>query len=142
MLPLVFLNTILFYVYVAAGRRFVYLGALGLGLAAGLILSVSLTSAYGPAGCALADVARELIISATYLYFLVQGSQTRTVGVALAKVLAVSASLAGLGLFLTLRTHPGDPWIAAWMILVFVGTLIVLGLPSRQEWALLTDESL
>jgi O-antigen/teichoic acid export membrane protein len=142
MLPLMFLNTVLFYVFVAAGRRRVYLGTLALGVAAGLILSVSLTSAYGPTGCAFADVARESIISASFLYFLAHETQTRTAGLAMAKVFTGSTMLAGAGLFLAMRTHMGEPWIAAWMILVFMGTLAALGLPRRREWALLMDDSL
>lgn len=142
MLPLMFLNTVLFYVFVAAGRRRVYLTTLTLGLVAGLILTVFLTSAYGPSGCAFADVARESIIGASYLYFLAQETQTRTASLAMAKVFAGSTVLAGAGLFLAMRTHMGEPWIAAWMILVFMGTLAALGLPRRREWALLTDDSL
>jgi O-antigen/teichoic acid export membrane protein len=142
MLPLMFLNTVSFYVFVAAGRRRVYLGTLALGVVAGLTLSVALTSAYGPTGCAFADVARESIISASYLYFLVQETQARTVGVAIAKALIGSTLWAGAGLSLAMRTHLGEPWIAAWMILVFMGTLAGLGLPRRREWALLTDDSL
>jgi O-antigen/teichoic acid export membrane protein len=142
MLPLVFLNTILFYVFVAAGWRLAYLGTLALGVAAGLALSVSLTSAYGPRGCAFADVAREFIICATYTYFLVRENQTRIAGMAMAKVLMGSAVLLGLSLLLPMLTRRGDQWIAAWMLLVMVGTLVGLGVPRRREWTLLTDDSL
>jgi O-antigen/teichoic acid export membrane protein len=87
LLPLMFLNTVLFYVFVAGGHRLVCLGTLGLGALAGLALSFGLTKTYGAAGCATADLGREFIISATYLYFLTQGHNVRIVGTAVQKVL-------------------------------------------------------
>ena len=142
MVPLVFLNTVLFYVFVAAGRHFVCFGTLGLGVGAGLTLSLFLTSTYGPAGCALADVAREFIISATYIYFLVEEKQTHAAGLALAKVFAGATLLAGLGALLARPIHPSDQWGAGWLLLVLMGTLACLGFPCRRDWTLLTDDSL
>jgi O-antigen/teichoic acid export membrane protein len=142
MVPLVFLNTVLFYVFVAIGRRLVYLSTLGLGVGAGLILSFYCTSAYGPVGSAFADVAREFIISATYIYFLIQEKHTRTAGVALAKVFAGATLLVGLGALVVGPVHSGDKWCVGWILLILMGTLAGLGFPRHWDWTLLTDDSL
>ena len=76
-LPLGCLNTIFFYVFAAARRRFVCLVTLGFGVAAGTLLSFYLTSRFGAAGCATAAVLREFMISSSYLFFFMQGNYSR-----------------------------------------------------------------
>ena len=142
MLPFVFLNTTLFHVFVAARQPAVYLGALGLGVTAGLALSFSLTSAYGLLGAAMADVARELIISGAYLFVLVRGEPARHAGRALLGILVGATVLITLGYWGAVPLHWGDKWVAAWMCMVLAGTVLVLGLPNRGEWRLLTDDTL
>lgn len=142
MLPLVFLNTLLFYVFVAAGRRAVYLGTLGCGVTVGLFLSVILTARYGVLGCALADMARELVMSALNLFFLVRGKHEVEAGTAFLKVFVTATLLLVVAAAINAsRIHAGQ-WCAAWMFLVFSGTLLLLGFPRRSEWRLLTDDSL
>ena len=75
-LPLGFLNTIFFYVFAAARRRFVCLFTLSFGVAAGTLLSFYLTSRFGAAGCATAAVLREFMISSSYLIFLMQANHS------------------------------------------------------------------
>lgn len=140
--PLVVLNTIFFYVFSAARKRFVCLIALGLGVALGTVLSISLTARYGPAGTATADVAREFAVSTIYLFFLVQGNQARVAGVALLKVFLGATALMFVTMMLATPLHLQVMWLAAWMLFVFVGTLIVFGLPTQGEWRLLTDDRL
>src|SRR5215470_6102040 len=84
--PLVFLNSILFYVFLAARRRFVCIGTLGIGFGIGVVLTFYLAAGYGAVGCAVADVVREFAMSAIYLYFLVQGNHARVAGTALLKI--------------------------------------------------------
>jgi O-antigen/teichoic acid export membrane protein len=141
-MPLVFLNTVLFYVFVAARRRFVCLGTLGFGVIVGAALSLYLSSRYGVAGCAIADVAREFLISGVYLYFLIQGNHARIAGLALAKVFMGATILLALGALLAAPLHLGATWLAAWMVFVVTGTLIALGFPQRRELHLLTDDRL
>jgi len=141
-LPLVFLNTVLFYVFVAARRRFVCLGTLGFGVMAGTVLNLYLSSRYGVAGCAIADVARELMISGVYLYFLIQGNHARIAGLALVKVLMGATILLALGALLAAPLHLGVLWLAVWMVFVVTGTLMALGFPQRRELHLLTDDHL
>jgi O-antigen/teichoic acid export membrane protein len=141
-LPLIFLNTILFYVFIAARRRFVCMGTLAVGVGIGAFLCFYLSARYGAAGCAVADVARELIISAIYLYFLIQGNHARVVGMALLKVFVGATSLLLAAVLLTSTMRYGDQWLAVWIVCVLTGTLFSLGLPRRGEWRLLTDDSL
>jgi len=141
-LPLTFLNTVLFYVLVATRRQAVYLGILGAGAVAGAALSFYLTSAYGPAGCAIADGAREFLISAAYLLCLVRDESAQKVGTAFLKVFGGATLVTAAGLRLGAPLHHSEPWFAVWMILVLAGTVCLLGFPSRGEWRLLTDDSL
>jgi O-antigen/teichoic acid export membrane protein len=140
--PLVFINTILFYVFLAARRRFVCISTLGIGFGIGVVLTVYLSADYGAVGCAVADVVREFVMSAIYLYFLVQGNHARLAGKALLKVFLGATSLLLVVLLLTSSMRYGDQWLAAWIICVLTGTLFVLGFPRRGEWRLLTDDSL
>src|SRR4029079_6125594 len=92
-LPLVFLNTIFFYIFAAARRRFVCLGTLSFGIGLGALLSIYLSSRYGGTGAATADIAREFAMSGLYLCFLIQGNHARFAGVALLKVFAGATAL-------------------------------------------------
>jgi O-antigen/teichoic acid export membrane protein len=141
-LPLVFLNTVLFYVFVAARRRFVYLGALCFGVALGAGLSFYLAPRYGLAGVAFADVVREFMISGVYLCFLIQGNHARIAGLALVKVFAGATVFLAFGSLVTAPLQLGALWLAAWIVFVVTGTLVVLGVPRLREWRLLTDDSL
>jgi O-antigen/teichoic acid export membrane protein len=141
-LPLVFLNTVLFYIFLAGRRRFVYMGTLSLGVGVGVVLSFYLSAHYGAPGAAVADVAREFIISAAYLYFLVRGDLGRIAGLAMLKVFGGATALLILGVVVMAPGRNGAWWLAAWMLFVLTGTLFMLGLPRRNEWRLLTDDSL
>ena len=142
MLPLVFLNTILFYVFVAAGCRSVYFGTLAFGVGAGGALSFFLTALGGPAGCAFADVAREGLISAACIFFLVREERTRATGAALAKAFSAATVLTVLGYVLTGPIAWNERWPACWLLLLLLGTIAGMGLPNRREWALLTNDNL
>jgi O-antigen/teichoic acid export membrane protein len=140
--PLVVLNTILFYVFLAARRRFVCIGTLGIGFGIGVVLTFYLSAGYGAVGCAVADVVRDFVMSAIYLYFLVQGNHARLAGTALLKIFLGATSLLLVAIVLTSSMPHSEQWLAAWIICVLTGTLVVLGFPRRGEWRLLTDDSL
>jgi O-antigen/teichoic acid export membrane protein len=142
MLPLVFMNTVLFYVFIAAQRRGVYMGTLGLGVALGLGLSFILTAHYGVVGCVLAGVVREFTMCSFYLYFLIQGNHARAAGWGVLKVFLHAALFVILGILVTAASGHGVQWPAAWLLLVLVETLFTLDFPRRLEWQLLTDDSL
>jgi O-antigen/teichoic acid export membrane protein len=141
-LPLVFLNTIFFYVFAAARRRFVCLCTLSFGIGLGTLLSIYLSSRYGGTGAATADVAREFAMSGLYLCFLIQGNHARFAGVALLKVFAGATALLFLSVYLAGVFHIQFMWLAAWMLFVLMGSLATLGLPNIREWQLLTDDRL
>ena len=142
LLPLVFINTTLFYVYIAAQRRRVYLRTLSLGVVLGLGLSFVLTAHYGVVGCVLADVVREFTMCSFYLYFLIQGNHARAAGLGVLKVFLPGTLFAALGFLVTTSPWVGGRWSAAWLLLVLVGVLATLGFPRRTEWQLLADDSL
>ncbi|HKT12963.1 MAG TPA: oligosaccharide flippase family protein [Terriglobia bacterium] len=142
MAPLVFLNTVLFYVFIAARRRRVYMGALGLGVALGLGLSLFLTPHFGVRGCALADVVREFAMCTFYLYFLVKENHARVAGLDVLKILVPATLLVTLGDVAASSPAYSGQWSGAWILLVLMGTLVTLGLPRRNEWQLLTDDGL
>lgn len=141
-LPLVFLNTIFFYVFAAARRRFVCLTTLSIGIGFGTLLSIYLTGQHGATGTATADVAREFVMSAAYLCFLIQGNHARFAGVALLKVFVGSTALLVLAVWFAGVFHIKFMLLAAWMLFVLIGALVMLGLPNSQEWRLLTDDRL
>ena len=141
-LPLVFLNTVLFYVFIAARRRFVCLGTLSFGVAVGAALSFYLAPRYGIAGSAISDVVRELMISGVYLFFLIQGNHARIAGLALAKVFMGATVSLAFGVLLAAPFRLGALWLAFWMIFVVTGTVVALGFPRLREWRLLTDDRL
>jgi O-antigen/teichoic acid export membrane protein len=139
-LPLGFLNTVFFYVFAAARRRFVCLGTLVIGIACGTVLSMVLTSRYGVAGCATAAVVREFFISGIYIVFLVRGSQTRSIGFALAKIFVGATAILVVAALFASPDNNETLWLATWLALLFTGTMGVLGLPSTGEWRLLADD--
>ena len=141
-LPLVFLNTIFFYVFAAARRRFVCLSTLSLGIGMGALLSMYLSSRYGATGAATADVAREVAMSGVYLCFLIQGNHARFAGVALLKVFTGATALLIFAVYLAGIFHVQFMWLAVWMFFVLMGTLATLGFPNIREWQLLTDDRL
>ena len=141
-LPLVFLNTIFFYVFAAARRRFVCLVTLSLGIGFGILLSIYLTARYGATGAATADVGREFLMSGLYLCFLIQGNHARTAGLGLLKVFGGATALLVVGTLVTAPLHLGALWLAAWMVFLVTGTIVVLGAPHPGEWRLLTDDNL
>lgn len=141
-LPLMFLNTVLFYVFMAARRRFVCTGVLAVGVGVGTVLCFYLAGRSGASGVAMADVAREFVISASYLYFLIEGNHARAAGLALLKILAGATAAVILAVFLSSSQQHGDQWLAAWIAFVMTGTLLVMGFPRRREWRLLMDDAL
>ncbi len=139
-LPFMFINTVLFYVFVAARRRIAYLGTLTLGVILGAILNFGLASRYGATGSALADLIREFAVTAVFVYFLKHEDLAPAAGLAFLKVSLVAATLAlGVAAWAGSRGTWID-WPAAWNLLTFAGTLIFVGLPNSQELLLLADE--
>ncbi len=140
-LPFMFMNTTLFYVFVAAQRRTVYLGTLGLGVGLGAALGLFLARRYGASGAALADLIREFFVAAVFLCHLKREHLAPSTGLGFLKVCAAAACLTLL--LGAIAGHIGSwlEWSATWNVLMLAGTLIFVGFPRRQELFLLVDEN-
>lgn len=141
-LPFVFLNTVLFYVFVAAKQPRIYTGALAAGVLAGGALALFLSARFGATGAALADLAREALVSSIYLVALARGQHAPRAGRALLKALAGGVLLLGATTVALKWLSGGFPWPPLWLLLVLTVTLIMFGRPRRQELYLLIDDSL
>jgi O-antigen/teichoic acid export membrane protein len=141
-LPLMFLNTILFYIFVAAQRREAYLSALTIGVTLGCVLSFALASRFGARGSALADFGRELAVSLVYLAHILRSNLWRGAGRALLRVFfTASAAVLVLAAAASLQIIAAA-WPAAWNLALLVGALFSLGPPRIREWLLITDDRL
>ncbi len=139
-IPFTFFNTVLFYVFVAARRRRVYLTALGVGSVVGAGLSVYLAWRYGALGSAYAGVFREFLITVLFLYAMKRAVIAPHLGMTLLKV-----SLAALGLALFVGVHfrwggVWSDWPAAGSLFLLVASLVFVGPPNRRELLLLAGE--
>lgn len=139
--PFMFINTVLFYVFVAARRRAVYLGALGFSVGLGSLLGILLAQRYGATGAAVADVIREFSVASFYLICLQRERVAPTAGRALLKVSVLAGCLALLAGLSSLPLWHRLEWPAAGTLMLALGTLIFVGFPSRRELVLLVDEN-
>lgn len=139
-LPFMFINTVLLYVFVAARRRAVYLGAMALGIGLGASLGFPLAWRFGAVGSAVDEVVREFAMTAVFLFFLKRHSLASEVSPTLLKVFLAAACLALLVGAPAGFIGPGMEWPVVWNLLMLAGTLIFVGLPDRQELLLLADE--
>jgi len=141
-LPLMFLNTILFYVFVAAQRREVYLSALTVGVVLGTILSFVLAARFGASGSALADFGRELAVSLVYLVQILRSEFGQGVGRTLLRILLSASAIAAVLAAITGPQNLAIAWPLVWNLLLLAGTLFFLGLPRLREFFLITDDRL
>jgi O-antigen/teichoic acid export membrane protein len=123
--PCIFVNTSMFYVFVAARRRSAYLTALLVGVLAGGALSVALSAWYGPTGTALALVVREALVSAVFLCFLRTSVFTKSAGKSLFRSLAC-AQVAMVFLILLISLNIIN---AIWSIAFVAGISVFVGRP-------------
>ena len=139
-LPCVFVNTVLFYVFVAARRRTAYLGTLVLGLIVGSALGFYLAPRFGPAGSAAADLVREIIMTVSFLYFLCREGLAPKVGGTSLKLLLGASLLCIAAARLAGDLVAAASWPAVWSLLVMAGMLVFFGFPRRNDLHLLLDE--
>lgn len=139
-LPCVFVNTVLFYVFVAARRRTAYLGTLVLGLIVGSALGFYLAARFGPAGSAAADLVREVIMTAAFLYFLCREGLAPKVGATLLKLLLGASLLCIAAAGLAGDFVAAGSWPAVWILSLIAGMLVFFGFPRRNDLHLLLDE--
>jgi O-antigen/teichoic acid export membrane protein len=141
-IPLVFLNTVMFYIFVAAKQRRVYLSALSLGVTVGAGLNIMLASRYGVNGSAFADLLREGLTTVVYLFYLARGTFAQRAALALLRVFAGAALLAFSLVLSSGQFEIKAAWPVIWMLLLLGGALFAMGWPRRRELLLITDERL
>jgi O-antigen/teichoic acid export membrane protein len=139
-LPLVGLNTMLFFVFVAARRRAAYLGTLTVGVVVGAALGFSLVPRYGPEGSVLAALVREFVMTATFLYLLTREKLAPVAGRTMLRLLFAVTLAAVLGAGVLGSRVSAAAWPGTWSGLVFLGTFLFAGRPRRRELLLLADE--
>ena len=132
-IPLMFINTLLVYVFFAAHLRSVYVGTLGLSILLTTVLCFWLVPKYGAAGAALADLIRESVVAAVFLGHLQHHGLAYGATRALLKVCPAVAVLAVLLAVIAPAAGSWPMWTAACTALLFGGTLLLAGLPNRAE---------
>jgi O-antigen/teichoic acid export membrane protein len=142
-LPLVLLNSILFYVFVALDRPGVYFSALVVGIFGGGLLGLVLSARFGAIGAAWADIAREGMVSSIYLSSLAWGNCAPRAGRCLSIILATGIVLAAAAFVFHRWVDAAFPWPAIWLLIVLIGSVIGLGLPGRKDWRpMIAEDSL
>lgn len=139
-LPLAFINTLLVYVFFAAGLRSVYLGTLGLSVALTVGLCMWLVPGLGASGAVLADLIRESAVAAVFLGQLQRHGLAAGGARALLKVCLGVAVLTLL--LVAFAPSPGTwpLWAVACTVLLFGGTLLLAGPPRRAEILILLGD--
>lgn len=138
--PFLFLNTILFYIFVASNQRKTYLIALLLSGSVGLGMAFLLAPRYGGMGVAVADLARESTLSALLLMALSRRGLIPSLGPALLRTGGASALTMGLFVIVSGLQHSGDAWAAAWVCSISASSLAFLGIPKRHQILMLAQE--
>lgn len=135
-IPFVFINAVLFYVFVAADRRKTYLAALSFSLVCGLIAAYVSAAHWGASGVAWADVAREVMECALLLFCLNRVSLIPNLGPAFFKAAVSGVSFTAIALVAG-GIHTGEVCVAVWLFATGAGTLIFAGLPRWRQIVLL-----
>jgi len=141
-LPFVFINTSMFYVFLAADRRREYLAILTLTISLGVLLSFVLAPRLGGTGVALADLVREGTASMIYLYLLHRESQIPFLGPALLKIVPGATGVALTALLLLGVEGSSQVWAVIWSLAMLGGILLLAGTPRREQLILLAKEDL
>ena len=138
--PFLFLNTLLFYVFVASNRRKTYLLAFALSASTGLALALALAPVYGGVGVGIADLVRESSLSVVLVTALYRHGLIRNLGPALLRAAGAAALIMTLIAVFSSPLHPSDAWVTAWTFSIFAGGLTFLGMPKRHQFLMLARE--
>ncbi len=141
-LPFIFINTTMFYVFVAAQRRVAYMTALILGVSVGAVLNLTLAASYGPTGSAVADLLREFFVSIIYLCFLREGDFAQFAARALLKVLSFTVVTTALAFLITPLARMRIAWPGASIVALIAGAFVFMGAPRLPELRVLADDDL
>lgn len=141
-LPFVFINTSMLYIFLATDRRREYLATLATTTCIGMLLLLVLAPRMGGAGTALADLVREVLATAVYVYLLHGESRVPLIGPALMKIVP-GAALAALAAFLLMKAGGNsEVWAVMGSVAMLGGILLFVGTPRREQLVLLAREDL
>lgn len=138
--PFLFLNTILFYIFVASNRRRPYLLSFAVSASAGLALALALAPVYGGVGVGIADLVRESSLSVLLVTSLWRQGLIPNLGPALLRAAGAAALLMPLIAILPGTPHSSDAWAAAWVFSILAGSFAFLGMPKRHQFLMLARE--
>jgi len=138
--PFLFLNTVLFYIFVASNRRGTYLVALLTSSSAGLGLACWLAPRYGGMGVGFADLAREVLLCTLLLTALCRKGLIQGLAPALLRTGFISSLVMVLIAVLAGFHHPGDMWATTWICTISVCSLAFLGVPRRSQILMFAKE--
>ncbi len=138
--PFLFLNTLLFYIFVASNRRRTYLLAFAFSASTGLALALALAPVYGGVGVGIADLARESSLSAVLVTSLYRQGLIRNLGPALLRAAGAAALIMTLIAVFSSPPHSSDAWVTAWTFSILAGGLTFLGMPKRHQFLMLARE--
>ncbi len=141
-LPFVFINTSMFYVFLAADRRREYLATLAFTISLSAALGIVLAPRLGGTGVALADLIREVTASMIYLYLLHRESHIPLLGPALFKIVPGTACVALVTFLLPSVGGNSQVWAVMWSLAMLGGILLLAGTPRREQLILLAKEDL
>ncbi|HEX5482534.1 MAG TPA: oligosaccharide flippase family protein [Terriglobia bacterium] len=135
-IPFVFINTVLFYVFVAADRRKTYLVALSFSLVCGLVAAYVLAAHWGATGVVWADFEREFVECVLLLFCLDRACLIPNLGPALFKAAVWGASFTAIA-FAAGWVHNGEVCAAIWSFTTAAGLLVFAGPPRWRQIVLL-----
>jgi len=141
-LPFVFINTSMFYVFLAADRRREYFATLAFTISLSASLGIVLAPRLGGTGVALADLIREVTASMIYLYLLHRESHIPLLGPALFKIVPGTACVALVTFLLPSVGGNSQVWAVMWSLAMLGGILLLAGTPRREQLILLAKEDL
>jgi O-antigen/teichoic acid export membrane protein len=141
-LPFIFVNTSMFYIFLATDHRREYLATLAFTIGLSVVLAFVLAPRMGGAGVAMADLIREGLASVIYLYLLHRKSRVPSLGPALLKIVPGTA-LVALATFLLLGVSGNSQvWAVMWSVTMLGGILLLAGTPRREQLVVLAKEDL
>ncbi|MBZ5544182.1 MAG: flippase [Acidobacteriia bacterium] len=139
-LPFVFLNTSMFYIFLATDHRREYLATLAFTIGLGVLIGFILAPRLGGTGVALADLVREVLASVIYLHLLHRKAHVPSLGPVLLKIVPGAAFVAIAAFLLLGGGGNSQVWAMMWSGTMLAGILLLTGTPRREQLVLLAKE--
>jgi len=138
-LPFVFINTSMFFVFIALNRRQAYLATLAATAGLGIGLSFLMAPRFGGVGVALADLIREVVGSVIFVYILDRDAQVPVLGPALLKIFLSTAAFVFVAALVVGVAGNLHLWAVMGSLIMFGEMLLLTG--KSLYWPTKIDES-